>query len=328
MSTVLIILAALAAVVAALELRRRIRKKSGRLPRQRVGSSSGLITERPSRQRRTSSSGPSSLANPLLLGLVLMLLVGWLVVAYLLPTTTNDLSTENGSSTEADSDPKISPQTQTLTLAGLLTQQSAPKADLPPAQPSKPSLPLLAQAAQGMTTTKSSLDKIGLMLSAVKKNPVPPRRPSVPPPATKPPQAPATSETNRRPPVVSAAPASPARPSGQSTLVSAAASPDGLATPATDPETGNEGNILSSRPEFTVHLSSFTEKDNADKYKTKLAGAGEISFITISEVDGRLWYRVMSGRFNTRANADAHGRDLKRRGLTANSGRFLIKTIE
>jgi hypothetical protein len=36
----------------------------------------------------------------------------------------------------------------------------------------------------------------------------------------------------------------------------------------------------------------------------------------------------MSGRFSNRANAEAHGRDLKRRGLTAETGNYLIKPLE
>lgn len=340
MSTVLIILVSLAAVVAALELRRRIRKKSGRLGHSRASAGVGVLNlDRPSRQRRNNSTIPSSLASPVLLGLVIVLLIGWLVVAYLLPSTNSALPVANATTETPE-------RVLTQTLAGRLTPEDARTANPTPPRdrPSKPVTTFVAVAARAMTTAESSLNQVGLLPSRSQSKTVPlppPRRPvPVPPPTTeKQPRTQATAQTRTQTQVEDTLKTTPMRPaiprpptrsatpsaSGQSTVVTAAASPGGI--PATS-EVQNEGTILSSQQEFTVHLGSFAEKGNADKYRTKLAGAGEIAFVAITEVEGRQWYRVMSGRFNTRANAEAHGRSLKGRDLTVDSGRYLIKTID
>ncbi len=66
----------------------------------------------------------------------------------------------------------------------------------------------------------------------------------------------------------------------------------------------------------------------AEKYRSKLAAAGEEASIYEINLDGRRWYRVLTGRFDTRAAADAHGRDLRRRGLTDDTGGpFIVKPI-
>jgi septal ring-binding cell division protein DamX len=106
-------------------------------------------------------------------------------------------------------------------------------------------------------------------------------------------------------------------------MVRAAAGPPGgtSAAPA-----GGRG-ILSNTQGFTVHLGSFMDRANAEKFQAKLATAGESAAISETTIDGRLWYRVMSGRFDTRAAADAHGRDLRRRDLTDGNGTFIIKPI-
>jgi septal ring-binding cell division protein DamX len=106
-------------------------------------------------------------------------------------------------------------------------------------------------------------------------------------------------------------------------MVRAAADPPPGATAAG----GDRRGILSNTAGFTVHLASFTDPANAEKFRTKLAAAGEPAAVYEITLDGRLWYRVLSGRFDTQAAADAHGRDLRRRGLTDASGMFSVKPI-
>lgn len=86
--------------------------------------------------------------------------------------------------------------------------------------------------------------------------------------------------------------------------------------------------LLSASRQYTVHLGSFGEKGNAENYLAQLVAAGEKAFISESTVDGRLWHRVMSGNFNSRDGAESHGRDLKRRGLTVETGHYLVKAID
>ncbi|MBF0528690.1 MAG: SPOR domain-containing protein [Deltaproteobacteria bacterium] len=79
--------------------------------------------------------------------------------------------------------------------------------------------------------------------------------------------------------------------------------------------------------QFTVHLGSFTDKSNADHAMTKLKNAGIPAYITRIELDGKTWHRLMAGKFANRAQAEAYGKDLKQRGLTADTGAYTIKPI-
>lgn len=78
--------------------------------------------------------------------------------------------------------------------------------------------------------------------------------------------------------------------------------------------------------QFTVHLSSFGDKNNAEQAVNKLKNAGVPAYITRIELDGKVWHRLMVGKFPSRAQAEAYGRDLKQRGLT-DSGTYSIKPI-
>ncbi|MCL2029858.1 MAG: SPOR domain-containing protein, partial [Deltaproteobacteria bacterium] len=122
-------------------------------------------------------------------------------------------------------------------------------------------------------------------------------------------------------------PALPSQPaSADSNLVRVLADPQPSVRPPAPPEAVRPG-ILSDTAGFTVHLGSFVDQANAEKFRAKLSAAGEAAAISEIDMDGRRWYRVLSGRFNTRAAADAHGRDLRRRGLIDDTGPFIVKPI-
>jgi cell division septation protein DedD len=113
-----------------------------------------------------------------------------------------------------------------------------------------------------------------------------------------------------------------ARSSMPSTVSASPGAPSAPAASAARPDFSAAGR------NYTVHLASFQEIGNAEKYLDRLTSAGETAFISESTVRGALWHRVMSGRFSSKSEAEAHGRDLKRRGLTAGAGSFMIKALD
>ncbi|MFH1135856.1 MAG: SPOR domain-containing protein [Pseudomonadota bacterium] len=76
---------------------------------------------------------------------------------------------------------------------------------------------------------------------------------------------------------------------------------------------------------YTVHLASFQSKENAERALTKLKAAGDPAFINQVELDGKVYYRLMSGRFPTREKAENHGLALQSQGLTSGMERFVIR---
>ncbi len=79
--------------------------------------------------------------------------------------------------------------------------------------------------------------------------------------------------------------------------------------------------------QYVIHLGSFNEKANADRYLARLVEAGEMAWATESLVDGQKWHRVMCGRFNSKKAAESYARGLQQRGLTANDGRYLVRVL-
>lgn len=61
---------------------------------------------------------------------------------------------------------------------------------------------------------------------------------------------------------------------------------------------------------FTVQLASYTQKAQADEYAAGIRGA----FVQSARVDGRTFYRVYYGRYESREQAERAMRDLNRRG--------------
>ncbi len=363
-NVVLTILTAIFILFVALELRRRARKGIGRGAATRPRTTSGgLVLERHGRGPRPSKE--SSLASPLILGLVILLLAAWLAAAYILP---GDRPRSAGDATQAVAP---APPELSSTLAGRLTSsssqgaeggsglmaqaaQNAGAAAVNQAASAREATPLseAALSVASRASQTSRLDQIGLLPTtqrtakaanrtadapgaAPASPPLPPADQSTAAPAAataqpapgrnaSPPasaQAASQPQSNRNTATQTAKPA-PAATADRSGMVAAAASP-----PAAD-LIGGEAPAPSASGNFTVHLGSFSDRENAEKYRTKLASSGEMAFISEITVEGRLWYRVMSGRFNSRSNAEAHGRDLKRRGLTADTGNYLIKPVQ
>jgi cell division protein FtsN len=276
-----------------------------------------------------------------MLGLVLLVLSLWLVAAYLRPSTE---SAQAGTATVQTSSPPPQPA-QVGTLAGRLSAAPEPSGinDPPPPTAPKETQPLSAAPktdpppptggaraaglAQAATAQASALSQVGLLPTNLQTSKSSPESTSRPAAATKVEtksgaNAPAgpTAKADQNPP-----PALPA--SVNSNLVRALAEPPGGTGPPAAAGGGRSG-ILSNTAGFTVHLGSFVDQANAEKFRTKLAAAGEEAAISEISLDGRRWYRVLSGRFDTRTAAEAHGRDLRRRGLTDDTGGpFIVKPI-
>lgn len=59
-------------------------------------------------------------------------------------------------------------------------------------------------------------------------------------------------------------------------------------------------------PSFTVQVGSFRDRASADDQAKKIIGQGVGTQVVLVSVEGRTWYRVQVGRFDTRADAEAH----------------------
>lgn len=367
MSFFLILTVALMAWAAVVVVKRRSQRGSSRSGRYR-SPRAGLNLERPARlpnrSRREAESGSNSMAGPIFLGLVVVVMVFWVVAAFFLPG--GETRTSMVSETRADA----APSEQFTSLAGRLsTEPAASTGQGAMAQAavntSGPSLPptaapagtggSLMMAAQSLAPTADSrLEQVGLLpgrtaaRSTAKSAPAnteKPVRAAQPAPANRNAAAPSPRSTapasGQTSPIIPVTP-SPPTASGavaRSSVVAAASASSVPRAAAVDSsrssasgsrakrQAPDEANLASSR-EFTVHLASFTDQSNAEQYKSKLNGAGESAFITQAKIDGRMWFRVMSGSFNTRAAAEAHGKDLKRRSLTVETGRYMIKPLD
>jgi cell division protein FtsN len=164
------------------------------------------------------------------------------------------------------------------------------------------------------------MDQLGKLLQAPKPKPAAQPKPTAAQTAPRAASTPAPAAA--KPALLAGASAGNAKPAqaAPSPLVGAAS---GAAASAP-----REQAILGGGRDFTVHLSSFRDRDNAEGYRNKLTAAGEQAFISETEVNGQHWYRVMSGRFKSREDAASYGRDLKRRDLTADTGQYMIKSID
>ena len=351
---ILTIALVLAITVAALEIRRRLRKRADNNGGGRYRSNRGSLNlDRQSRGgRSTGGRNAGGLAGPIFLGLVAAVLGFWMLAAYLFPEAEMPVA-----SLEPVAD--AAPPEQFHVLAGRLTPEQAPQsgpggsialaardtADNSAASAPLPTLapePGLASAAQAMIPAHSRLDQVGLLpgknegktttappqpVRTAQAQPAPPRTPAVAPSAPAPP-ARATNNNFTSP--------APAAGSGSGTfdqvdpssvVAATSATPGSISSPAPGATRPAAAAPISGRA-FTVHLASFTEPDNAEKYKNHLTNAGEAAFISENTADGRHWFRVMCGRFASRNEANAYGLELRRRGLTTDNGRFLVKDVD
>lgn len=356
MSFFLILTVALMAGAAVLVVKRRSQRgpsRSGRYRSPRAGLNLERPARLPNRSRRETAPGSNSMAGPIFLGLVVVVMVFWVVAAFFLPG--GETRTSMVSETKADA----APSEQFSSLAGRLSSEPAASIGqgamsqgavntsglaLPPAAALAGTGGSLMMAAQSLAPAADSrLEQVGLLpgraatrtaaksapansekaVRAAQPNPAPAnRRIAAPAPPN---AAPASSQTT---PII---PVTPSPPKAAGTVarssVVAAASASSSSGSRAQRQAPDEAALASSR-EFTVHLASFTDEANAEQYKSKLNGAGETAFITQAKIDGRMWFRVMSGSFNTRAAAEAHGKDLKRRSLTVETGRYMIKPLD
>jgi DedD protein len=100
-----------------------------------------------------------------------------------------------------------------------------------------------------------------------------------------------------------------ARPAGSTTATSATparplepdARPGDAGKPAraevTEPEHTEPRADKKQPPRFTLQLSSFQDRAEADAFFQKLRQTGQDPYVTESEVDGQTWYRVRVGRY-------------------------------
>jgi rare lipoprotein A len=79
---------------------------------------------------------------------------------------------------------------------------------------------------------------------------------------------------------------------------------------------------LVTEPAFTVQVGAFTEESAAADVQRTLAESGFESDVVRAEERGRVVYRVRTGRFSTRPEADAHAERLRSRGFRTVVGRF------
>jgi DedD protein len=104
---------------------------------------------------------------------------------------------------------------------------------------------------------------------------------------------PAPAPAARSPSSTTPASAQPARP--------AEARPADAAKPAraevTEPEHTEPHADKKQSARFTLQLSSFQDRAEADAFFQKLRQTGQEPYVTESEVDGQTWYRVRIGRY-------------------------------
>ncbi|MDR2368515.1 MAG: SPOR domain-containing protein [Deltaproteobacteria bacterium] len=68
---------------------------------------------------------------------------------------------------------------------------------------------------------------------------------------------------------------------------------------------------------YTVLLGSFGKAENAERLRLRMIEAGlPVSVAAVTAQDNKVWYRVMSGNFDTQSEADSYGRELKQKNLT------------
>lgn len=104
-------------------------------------------------------------------------------------------------------------------------------------------------------------------------------------------------------------PAAPAAPVAAPAPAPAAAAPR-VAAPApaaTTPKTAARpaASKTVTVTEFWIQAGSFSSKSRAEDLQRYLAGKGLSSIITLSEVDGKSWYRVRIGPYDAKKDADA-----------------------
>ncbi len=68
---------------------------------------------------------------------------------------------------------------------------------------------------------------------------------------------------------------------------------------------------------YLLHVSSFKEKEHAEKEARKLEEAGQEAFYVDEELAGGRWFRVYIGKFDTEGEARSAGEQLKKQGTVS-----------
>lgn len=68
---------------------------------------------------------------------------------------------------------------------------------------------------------------------------------------------------------------------------------------------------------YLLHVSSFKEKEHAEKEALKLEKAGQKAFYVDEELAGGRWFRVYIGKYETESEARAAGEQLKKQGTVS-----------
>lgn len=351
MTFLLILILCLGLAMAGLSIRRR-RKNASRSGRYRspVGLPlSGINIERRAGAKKRGGNFRLQPAH-IFMGTVLLVMIVWLAGGYFFPSSEGRtvMSETRAEAAAPGPSPQVSAISGRIDASGggsmsgaalAVTSGSQKKsASSPPLPPEKLSGSLYS-AAQSVVPDSSRLSQVGLMAAQPKKQAAPaqPKKTAAAPKAAAPAKKPAAVPPPpiEKVPVQAPAPAAPAAEAapvkvagtGRASMVAAAsASSSSLPQLATRRKNPADQTILSASRQFTVLVGSFREKDNAEKYQAELNAAGEQAFIVAADIEGQKWHRVMSGRFSSRPEAEAHGRDLKRRGL--DTGRFLVRSID
>jgi cell division septation protein DedD len=76
---------------------------------------------------------------------------------------------------------------------------------------------------------------------------------------------------------------------------------------------------------FTVHLASFGVRDNAERVVANLKSSGVPAYVSTIVIDGKTYYRLMAGAFDSEAQARAYGRRLEEGGLIRDLGPYTVR---
>ena len=144
----------------------------------------------------------------------------------------------------------------------------------------------------------------------------------------------ALDELARRPVAMAEEDLSPAALAGDEPLdevdrVLAATAPAGLTAPArasaadepdpaevaevTEPEHNEAAAPKKPSAKFTLQLSSFQDRAEADAFFDKLRKGGHVPYVTESQVEGEKWYRVRLGRYQSFDDAVQAKTDFEKR---------------
>lgn len=101
----------------------------------------------------------------------------------------------------------------------------------------------------------------------------------------------------------------PSKPAAQ------AAQPPKQSKPA--PQTKDPAGKKPEGVVYLLHISSFKEKEHAEKEAQKLEKAGQKAFYVDEELAGGRWFRVYIGKYSTEEEARTAGERLKKQGIVS-----------